>query len=79
VDIKGDAKSESAGLLNISADFCWADARSDPQKRTELSAALAIRRPQQALSFAAGERIVDEMLFDEVAVNPKLTNADFSR
>ena len=27
----------------------------------------------------AGERIVDEMLFDEVAVNPKLTKADFSR
>ena len=27
----------------------------------------------------AGERIVDEMLFDEVVVNPKLTKADFSR
>jgi len=27
----------------------------------------------------AGERIVDEMLFDEVAVNPKLTKADFRR
>jgi hypothetical protein len=27
----------------------------------------------------AGETIVDEMLFDEVAVNPKLTKADFSR
>ena len=27
----------------------------------------------------AGERVVDEMLFDEVAFNPKLTKADFSR
>ena len=27
----------------------------------------------------AGERIVDEMLFDEVAVNPKLTKTDFGR
>jgi hypothetical protein len=27
----------------------------------------------------AGERIVDELLFDEVAVNPKMTKADFSR
>jgi hypothetical protein len=27
----------------------------------------------------AGDRIVDELLFDEVSVNPKLTKADFSR
>ena len=27
----------------------------------------------------AGERIVDELLFDEVAVNPKMTKADFIR
>ena len=27
----------------------------------------------------AGERIVDELLFDEVAVNPKMTKADFNR
>jgi len=27
----------------------------------------------------SGDRIVDELLFDEVAVNPKLTKADFSR
>lgn len=27
----------------------------------------------------AGDRIVDELLFDEIAVNPRLTRADFSR
>ena len=27
----------------------------------------------------AGERVVDDMVFDEVAFNPKLTKADFSR
>jgi len=35
--------------------------------------------PYAIVTTAAGERIVDEMVFDEVAVNPKLTNADFSR
>ena len=27
----------------------------------------------------AGDRGVDELVFDEIAVNPKLTKADFSR
>jgi hypothetical protein len=32
-----------------------------------------------ASSPGAGDRIVDELKFDEVAVNPPLTKADFSR
>jgi hypothetical protein len=27
----------------------------------------------------AGDRIVDELLFDEIAVNPSLSKTDFSR
>jgi hypothetical protein len=53
--------------------------------RTVLTTAFADRRSTGGMKApysivtTAGERIVDEMLFDEVTVNPKLTKADFSR
>jgi hypothetical protein len=53
--------------------------------RTVLTSAFSDRRSiggikvPYAIVTTAGERIVDEMLFDEVVVNPKLTKADFSR
>jgi hypothetical protein len=33
----------------------------------------------QSIVTTVGDRVVDEMVFDEVSVNPKLTKADFSR
>lgn len=53
--------------------------------RTVLTTAFSDRRSTGGMKApysivtTAGERILDEMLFDEVAVNPKLTKADFSR
>jgi hypothetical protein len=53
--------------------------------RTVLTTAYADRRSTgdmkapYSIITTAGDRIVDELLFDEVTVNPKLTKADFSR
>jgi hypothetical protein len=54
--------------------------------RTVLTTAFADRRsaggiqvPYSIVTTAAADRIVDELHFDEVVVNPPLTKADFSR
>ena len=54
--------------------------------RTVLTTAFADRRsaggmqvPYKIVTTSGADRIVDELRFDEVAVNPPLTNADFSR
>ena len=54
--------------------------------RTVLTTAFADRRsnggiqvPYSIVTTAGADRIVDELRFDEVAVSPPLTNADFSR
>jgi hypothetical protein len=54
--------------------------------RTVLTTAFADRRsaggmqvPYSIITTAGAERMVDELRFDEVAVNPALTKADFSR
>jgi hypothetical protein len=54
--------------------------------RTVLTTAFADRRaaggmqvPYSIVTTAGADRVVDELLFDEVAVNPPLTRADFSR
>jgi hypothetical protein len=54
-------------------------------ERAVTTTAFADRRSTGAMKApfsiitTAGDRLVDEMLFDEVTVNPKLTKADFSR
>jgi len=54
--------------------------------RTALTTAFGDRRaaggmqvPYSIVTTAGANRVVDELLFDEVAVNPPLTRADFSR
>jgi hypothetical protein len=54
--------------------------------RVALTTAFADRRsaggmqvPYSMITTAGADRVVDELLFDEVAVNPPLTKADFSR
>lgn len=52
--------------------------------RTVLTMALLDRRPADGVNLpyrivtTAGERVVDEMAFDEIAVNPPLNKADFT-
>ena len=53
--------------------------------RTVLTATHADRRSTGGMKApfsivtTAGDRIVDELLFDEIAVNPSLSKTDFSR
>jgi hypothetical protein len=53
--------------------------------RVVLTSAFSDRRPAggikvpYAIVTTAAERVVDELMFDEVAVNPRLTASDFVR
>jgi ABC-type phosphate/phosphonate transport system substrate-binding protein len=46
---------------------------------TDRRSAAGIQVPYSIVTTAGADRMVDELLFDEVVVNPPLTKADFSR
>ena len=46
---------------------------------TDRRAAGGMQLPYSIVTTAGADRVVDELLFDEVTVNPPLTRADFSR